>query len=127
MRDELSLDYEFFNQPGFDTMRLRIALTEIQDAKVVMNTVSTVMSIDLASSSVKKVATGVSSGVGVARVEMELQDSVTGERLAAAVDARAGKKITGRFEKYAAIYESYDYWAQRLKQRLADLRAGRSW
>jgi hypothetical protein len=130
VRDELSPDYEFVDQPGPDTMRLRIALTEIKGAKVVMNTVSTVMPVGLALSSVKKAATGASSAVGVARVEMELQDSMTGERLAAAVDARAGKKITGKFdkfEKYAAIYEAYDYWAKKLQQRLADLRQGNSW
>jgi len=127
VRDKLQKDYEFVDQPGADVMRLRIAITDVKGARVLLNTVSTVMPVGLALSSVKKIATGSHSNVGSARVEMELQDSMTEERLAAGVDARAGKKITGKgdkFDKYAAVYDAYDYWAEKLQKRLSDLRQG---
>jgi hypothetical protein len=127
VRDRLSKDYAIVDQPGEGVVRLRIAITDVKGAKVLMNTISSVMPVGLAVSAVKKIATGSATAVGSARIEMELQDSLTEERLAAAVDARSGKKITGKldkFNKYAAVYDAYDYWAEKLQQRLSDLRQG---
>ncbi len=45
---------------------------------------------------------------------MEGRDSITNERLAAAVDARAGTKgITRAFSKWADVQAALDYWAER--------------
>jgi hypothetical protein len=54
---------------------------------------------------------------------------VSGERLAAAVDERAGRKITLRFDKfrrYHTVESAADFWAERLQQRLAEFRAGQA-
>jgi len=75
---------------------------------------------------VKKVAVGTNLSVGKARVEMELQDSQTGERLIAAVDERAGRKYTGKmdkFDKYHTVEDAFDYWSKKLKKRLKELRS----
>jgi hypothetical protein len=128
VRDRLGKDYEIVDQPAEGVVRLRIAITDVKGAKVLMNTISSVMPVGLAVSAVKKIATGSATAVGSARIEMELQDSLTEERLAAAVDARSGKKMTGKldkFNKYAAVYDAYDHWAERLQQRLSDLRQGK--
>jgi hypothetical protein len=130
VRDALSPEYTFVEAAGPDVLRLRIAITEIKGANVAMNTVSTIMPVGLALSSVKKVATGTHSGVGLTSIEMELKDSESGERLAAAVDGRSGKKISGKmdkFDKYAAVNDAFDYWAKRLEQRLSEARLKKSW
>jgi hypothetical protein len=129
VRARLAKDYTFVTSPGADVMRLRVAVTEARGSTVVLDTLSSVIPAGVAVSAVKRVATGTHSAVGRAGVEMELQDSVSGERLAAAVDERAGRKITLRFDKfrrYHTVESAADFWAERLQQRLAEFRAAKA-
>jgi hypothetical protein len=124
IQDQLKTDYTFVNEPSAETMRLRVAITEAQGSKVVMDTISSIIPIGMALGLVKKVAVGTNLSVGKARVELEIQDSQTGERLVAAVDERAGRKYTGKFDKfdkYHTVEDAFDYWAKKLKKRLTDL------
>ncbi len=126
IKEQLKTDYMFVNEPSAETMRLRVAITEARGSKVVMDTISSIIPIGMALGLVKKVAVGTNLSVGKASVELELQDSQTGERLVAAVDERAGRKYTGKFdkfEKYHTVEDAFDYWAERLKKRLKELRA----
>ena len=82
----------------------------------------------LALSVIKRASVGSHTSVGSARVEMEMLDSRTETRLIAAVDERAGKKVTGKFdkwEKWQDAQDAYDYWSGQLRTRLAELRAGK--
>ena len=63
--------------------------------------------------------------IGKVGVEMELVDSVTGERIAAMVDrtnlgagAEVGAVNFSRVEKFAAAKEAFDEWASRLREFL---------
>jgi hypothetical protein len=123
--EQLKFDYRFVNEPGAETMRLRVAITEARGSKVVMDTISSIIPIGMALGLVKKVAVGTNLSVGKASVELEIQDALTGERLVAAVDERAGRKYTGKFdkfEKYHTVEDAFDYWAKKLKKRLKELR-----
>jgi hypothetical protein len=125
VREKLGKDYAFVTTAGPDTMRLRVAITEAKGSAVVLDTVSSVVPFMLALSAVKCVATGTHSAVGRAGAEMELLDSATGERLAAGVDERAGRKYTLRFDKffrYHTVEDAIEYWATRLDERLKELR-----
>jgi hypothetical protein len=54
-------------------------------------------------------------------------DSMTGELLAAAVDKRAGgmsAKVAAKWG-WGDIRLAFDYWAQKISQRLVDLRQGK--
>jgi len=122
IKEQLKTDYTFVNKPSSETMRLRVAITEAKGSKVVMDTISSVIPVGMALGLVKKVATGTNLSVGKASIELEIQDSQTGERLAAAVDERAGRKYTGKFDKfdkYSTVEDAFDYWAKKLKKRLA--------
>ena len=82
---------------------------------------SSILPIGIAISGLKYLATGANTAVGSAGVECEGVDSVTGERLFAAVDSRVGRKVTGKFdklEKYRTVEDAFAYWAQKLSQRL---------
>jgi hypothetical protein len=125
VREKLAQDYTFVQEPGPGVMRLRIALTEAEGSRVVLDTVSTILPIGLALSGIQTLATGSGSFVGSAGAEMDLQDSLTGERLMAGVDRRMGGKITGKFDKFDqwnAVKNSIDYWAERMQMRLAEQR-----
>lgn len=125
MREHLAGDYTMVNQPGPGVMRLRMAITEARGAKVVLDTISTLMPIGLALSEVKNLATGSHSAVGSVGVECEGLDAVSNTRLFAAVDERVGRKITGKldkFDKWRTANDAFDYWAERLQMRLKETR-----
>lgn len=121
VRAQLAPNYTFVDRAEPGTMRLRIAVTEAKGANVVLNAASSVTPAGLALNGIKKAVTGASTGVGRAGVEMEILDAQTGKRLVAAVDARAGSKMSS-FDKWQGVQEAYDYWAGRLAARLAELR-----
>lgn len=125
VRMQLKEDYTLVTEAGPDVMRLRVALTEAKGSALVMDTISSVIPFGMAASAIKQVAVGTPTSVGSARVEMELVDSMIGTRLLAAVDERAGRKYTGKFDKWQKwkdVQDSYDYWAKQLRARLAELK-----
>lgn len=126
LHEQLSQDYKIVTEPGPETLRLRAAITEAKGSLVVLDTVSTLVPQMLAVSTLKRLLTGTHTAVAKTRGEMELLDSVSGERLAAGVDARAGNKVTLRLDKlsrYARVRDALDYWAVRIRERLAEARA----
>ncbi len=128
LRRSLGTQYKFVKSPGPGVMRFRIALTESDGSKVALDVVSSVVPIGMAVSALKSVAFGEGSAVGSASAELEVLDAQTGERLAAAVDRRVGNKYTGQFDKFSkwrATRAAFDYWAERMRERLTELRTGR--
>jgi hypothetical protein len=127
LEQNLSKNYIIASKPGSLTMRLRVALTDIKNSQVFLDTVSTILPVGLAVDMISYAATGTHTYVGDANVEMELLDSMTGQRLAAAVDGRSGRKITGQLDKFNQwkdVKGACDYWAQRISQRLHELANG---
>ena len=126
MRRELSKDYTIVDKPGPEVMRLRIALTEARGAKVILNTLSSVIPVGLAVSILHLAATGTHSAVGETNIEAEILDSQTGEQLGAAIDGRAGRKViaSGNFTKWGDVQDAFDFWAEKLRMRLGKLREG---
>jgi hypothetical protein len=124
--EALSESYSFASKPGPGVMRLRIALTNLVPSEPVTGTVTSVIPVGIAISSVKKVATGSHVGMGEAAFEAELLDSQTGEQLAAAVDARTGAKyrVDKSLSKWGQVKQVFSFWAEDLKNRL-DERSGR--
>ncbi len=124
IREQLKSDYTFVKEPGAGVMRLRVAITEARGSNVLLDTSSSIIPIGMALGLIKKVAVGTNLSVGEARIEMELQDSQSGQRIAAAVDERAGRKYTGKFDKFDKFHtveDAFDYWAGQLQKRLSKL------
>jgi len=127
VRSTLAPDYTFVDKPGPGVIRLRIALSDAKGSKMLLDTMSNVLPPAIVIGALKTAFTGTSTGVGAAGVEVELQDAVTGERLAAMVDRRVGTKtFEGKFDKWDDVKEAIDFWTERLKTRLAEKRAGRA-
>lgn len=126
IRKQLAKDYVLVQQPGPGVMRLRFALTETDSSYVVLDTISTVVPVGLALAGIQTLATGSCSFVGSAGAEAELLDSQSGKRLMAAVDRRVGGKVTGegdKFDEWRTVENAIDYWAEKLRTRLAEARA----
>jgi hypothetical protein len=126
LEQNLSKTFAIVNQPGPNVMRLRVALTDATTATPVLRTISVVVPQARILNGVKDLATGSYAFVGSARSEGEVLDSVTGVRLAAAVDQRSG----GLSIKNADVWEwgdaenAMNYWAQRTAERLTQLHNG---
>lgn len=122
IREQLKSDYEFVDRPGRGVLRLRVALTEAKGTPRVLN-VATTAGYGRAASMLKRVTTGTHAFVGAASVEGEILDSLSDERLFAAVDRRAGAKtLKGALSKWNDVQEALDWWSARLKEKLAELR-----
>ncbi len=115
--DNLEGAYPLVDKPGSDVMRLRFAITDVVASNPGMGTISTVMPIGLAISTIKKGATRSHTGVGQASIEVEILDSMTNERIAAAIDTKPGGKIEG-FTKWGAVKGAFEFWAKRLRHWL---------
>ena len=118
-------DYEIVDKPGKGVLRLRFAITEARRTEVVTEMVSsgfsqmpgTLMSRGMTMNTRTRVF------AGKAAIEGEIVDSRSGERLLAAVDERVGSATSRRGKEWGDVLDAYDYWANRLKTRLAELRA----
>jgi hypothetical protein len=125
---KLREDYEIVNKPGPNVLRIRAAITEAGKSNVGLNIFSTIVPQAILLSGAKKLATGTNSFVGAASVEGKITDSNTGEILAAMVDRRAGgKSLKGAMNAWNDVEQAFQYWAERLSQRLREMRAGRQY
>jgi hypothetical protein len=123
VKSELIKDYEFVDEPGPGVFRLRLAITEASDSIAPLNLITTIVPIGLVASGIKALATGTGAFVGEASLEGEITDSLTNELLIAAVDRRVGMKTpSGSWSSWDDVEEAYDYWAQRIRERLAEER-----
>jgi len=120
--DAVKSGFEVVDQPGAGVLRVRVAITDVKPSKPVSNTMSTLLPVGWAVSGVTKVSSGDNLGTGEAATEIDVLDSLTSTRLAAAVDRRQGGKTV--FEgKWNDTKEAFDYWAVRFRQRLDELRS----
>ena len=70
-------------------------------------------------STVAGLGTDTAALVGAASAEAELTDAITNERLAAAVDSRAGTKgIMRMLSKWADVEAIGDHWAENVRDFL---------
>ena len=119
---ELSKYFTVTNQPGPDTLRLRVALTQAQGAKVGLRTITTVVPQLRVAGTLVGLGADTATTVGSATVEMEILDPVTNQRLAAAVDDRAGTKVLfakRAYQTWGDVGAACEYWSSRIAWQLA--------
>ncbi len=124
VRKQLEKDYRIVDEPGEGTMRIRLALTEAGSSVRAVDILTTYLPPVRLISEGKRLATGTHAFVGKASVELDIIDSVTNQRLAAAVDKRAGGKYyEGALETWADVKQAADYWAEKINAKLRELRS----
>jgi hypothetical protein len=115
--EALANAYPLVDKPGTGVMRIRTAITDLVPSKPGLSGVTTVVPIGLAIDLVKSGAGGGHTGVGQASMEVEFLDSMTNERIAAAVDTKPGDKLEG-LTKWGAAKGAFEFWAKRLRTYL---------
>jgi hypothetical protein len=106
--------YPIVGEPGPDVLRVRVAITNIELGNPAKSAITTVLPVGLALSILKKAATGKHTGVGSAGMEAEFLDSLTNERVAAAIDEQEGSKLSG-MTKFGSAKEAFEFWSERLR------------
>jgi len=122
----LETNFTIVDQAGPDTLVIHGAITEAKKCRPVLNLVSTVYPAALVISYIKQGITGTGTGVGAVRIEADFTDGVTGQRVAAAVDERAGTKaLRTKFDgSWGDLKLALDWWSERLNERLELLKKG---
>ena len=113
VRKQLEKNWQIVEEPGKDTLRLRLALTEAIGANMEMNNITSYLPPARLLSETANLTTGSHLFVGEAAGEMEILDSTTGTRLGAFVDKRTGgKHYEGAVDNWADVKKACDFWAE---------------
>ncbi len=122
LHDAMAKESLMVTAPGPGVMRVRAALTEAKGTNVPLNAVATVIPQIRTLAALTALAADTSMTVGAANAEVEVTDSLTGERLAAAVDARVGQRSVQAFGTWSQVQAAFDAWGQQFNKRLLELR-----
>jgi hypothetical protein len=120
---DLGKNFTIVDQPGPGVMKLSIGLTDATSAVPVLRSISVVVPQARALSTIKMAATGTYSFVGSAQGAAKLNDSITGQLLAAWADKRVGGTSIKNVDvfQWGDAENAIDYWANGLDQRLVAL------
>lgn len=121
MVDALKDKYQLVSEPGPDVVRLRFAITNLEQSNPVLSGVSSVIPIGLGISVIKKGATGAWAGSGATGLAVMALDSTTNDVIVAGVDERAAG-FSERFSKWGSAEEAFKFWAERLRKFMDETR-----
>lgn len=122
----LGMDCQLVDKPGPDVLVVRSAITDAEKSKPALNLATSAYPPLRLISMGKRLATGSDIAVGKVYGEVEFLDGETGKRVAAGVDARVGTKaLRSKFGgTWGDVKLAFDWWAQRIAVRLAQVKAG---
>src|SRR5580704_287566 len=118
---DLGKNFTIVDQPGPGVLKLSVALTDATSAVPVLRSISVVVPQARVLSAIKMVATGTYAFVGSAQGAMKLNDSVSGQLLAAAVDEQLGGTSIKNVDvfQWGDADNAINYWAKLTDERLA--------
>src|SRR5277367_98891 len=117
---DLGKTFAIVDQPGPGVLKVSGALTDASSAVPVLRSISVVVPQARAVSVLKMAATGTYAFVGSAQGAIKINDSVTGQLLAAAVDKRVGGASIKNVDvwQWGDAENAMDYWGNEIDQRL---------
>jgi hypothetical protein len=118
LHEELSKNFRIADGPGPGVLQFRAALTETKGANVPLKAITTIVPQLKLLSTLVGTSADIVVTVGEATLEAEILDSMTKQRLAAAVDQQAGKKWYSQLKTWSDVKSACEYWAEGLKERL---------
>lgn len=116
--------FKIVGEPGSDVIRVRGAVTEAQKAKVILADALAVAPYAWEAATLWGMGTGKWPFLGELAGEMEITDSVSGERLFAAVDkvsGSIGSNVDPR-ARWDDVRKGFDLWRERMGKRMISCR-----
>jgi len=127
LTEHLGKKFQVVDAAGPGVMTLTVALTDADSATPVLRSISMIVPQARLLSSITRLATGTFPFVGGAQVEAKLEDSVSGQVLAAIVDKRLGSgSLTAGFQwRWGDVQNAMDFWSESAANRLSDWTSGK--
>jgi hypothetical protein len=126
LKQEVSQDYEMVSAPGARTLRVQVALTDVEKSYAAVDTVTSIIPVGMVISGAKDFATGKPAFTGEVSVEVKVTDARTGELLAAAVDRRVGgENIEASVDNWDDVNKILQIWSKLFRFRLCKFRGDR--
>lgn len=111
--------FNIVDSTGPSTLRLRMALSDVDATSPKMNTVTTVLPQARLIGEAQRMATGTQNFAGSTAMEAEFLDSSTGKQIAAGVDRQFGKKrLSTSASKWGEVRKIFDTWANEMTNNL---------
>jgi hypothetical protein len=126
LKEQLGKKFEVVDEPGSGVMTLTVALTDAESATPVLRSISMIIPQAHMLSNIKYLATGTFPFVGGAQVEGKVQDSMSGQVLAAVVDKRlgGGSFTTGFQWQWGDVENAMKFWAETAANKLSAWTSG---
>ncbi len=103
------------DQPGEKTLRLSIAVSNVETPNPVLAVTSSILPVGLGISTISKITTGEHTNVGSATVELLVSDSESDTPLFAAIDRQAGNKdFSTMIDSLDDAKDAINWWVDRL-------------
>ena len=120
MADALKDGYPLVTEPSPSVLRIRCAITDVVATRPLWSTDTTVTSEGL---EIKRSMTEEYNPVGGASMEMELLDSLTNGRVAAAIDTKAAEEyeVVKGLKKWGHAEDTFEFWAKKLRKWLDEV------
>ena len=117
-------DFAIAVQPGSDVMRVRAAVTEATKAKVMLANTVAVAPYVWQAATLWGMGTGKWPFLGELAGEMEVVDSLTGERLMAGVDKVSGTMGSNMDPRarWDDVRKGFDHWREKIGKRMVSCR-----
>jgi hypothetical protein len=120
---ELDRDYEMVKMPGPRTMRIQVAITDLQESWATTDTITSVIPVGMVLSASTEFVTGKPAFVGEATIEGKISDARTGQLLAAGIDRRiGGDAIEASVDSWDDVNKIMEIWSKLLRFRLCKKR-----
>ncbi|MCK6263977.1 DUF3313 domain-containing protein [Vibrio sp. ZSDE26] len=103
------------DEPNENTLRLSVALSNVETPNPILAVTSSVLPYGLAISTISKITTGEHTNVGSATIELLVSDAQTGKPLFAAIDREAGNKdFSTMIDALDDAKDAINFWVDRL-------------
>ena len=108
-------NWQIVPAPGKDTLRVSVALTKLDEQRLFLDIISSVVPQARMLNTLQSFATGRFAFVGSAAVEMRMTDTETGRILVEGMDRRIGKLILSeaQLKSWGDVENVMQFWVQR--------------
>jgi len=122
-KSKLRQHYDIVESPSKKTLRLTIAISNIETPNPILAITSSILPVGLGISTVSKIVTGDHTNVGKATIEMLIRDANTNEPIIALIDRRSGSKDLGTIiDSTDDVKDAIRWWVNRMDKTLSNLK-----
>ncbi|MFT5788272.1 MAG: hypothetical protein ACI8SJ_000375 [Shewanella sp.] len=119
IKDKASKRFTVVEKATDKTLRVSVALTNIETPNPILAVTSSIMPVGLGISSISKIVTGEHTNVGSATIELMISDAQTGKPIVAVIDRKGGNKdLSTMIDSTDDAKDAVDWWVERLSRTL---------